>query len=54
MTAYPSDAGPIVRRPMRLPITAGCDTARIQTRDCSDTSYTDTQCLRPLPSGAAV
>uniref|UniRef100_A0A673VSD9 RRN3 homolog, RNA polymerase I transcription factor n=1 Tax=Salmo trutta TaxID=8032 RepID=A0A673VSD9_SALTR len=29
-------AGPIVRRPMGLPITAGCYSAWIRTRDCSD------------------
>jgi hypothetical protein len=28
----PDDAGPIVKRPMGLPITAGCDTAWNQTR----------------------
>ena len=33
---------------MGLPITAGCDTARDQTRVCSDTSSTEMQCLRPL------
>jgi hypothetical protein len=36
-TAKPSpnqdNAGPVVRRPMGLPITASCDTARDQTRD---------------------
>ena len=36
MTTYtdqtPDDAGLIVRRPMGLPITAGCDTAWIRTR----------------------
>ena len=31
---------------MGLPITAGCDTAWIRTRDCSDASCTG--CLRPL------
>jgi hypothetical protein len=29
----PGDAGPIVRRPMGLPITAGCDTAWILKED---------------------
>uniref|UniRef100_A0A4W5KNJ0 Uncharacterized protein n=1 Tax=Hucho hucho TaxID=62062 RepID=A0A4W5KNJ0_9TELE len=28
----PDDAGPIVRRPMGLPLTAGCDTAQDRTR----------------------
>ena len=28
----PDDAGPIVRRPMGLPITAGCDTAWIELK----------------------
>jgi hypothetical protein len=42
------DAGPIVRRPMGLPITARCDTAWIRTRDCSDASCTEMQCLRSL------
>jgi hypothetical protein len=28
----PDDAGPIVRRPMGLPITTGCHTAWIRTR----------------------
>uniref|UniRef100_A0A8C7K8K3 BCL2 family apoptosis regulator BOK n=1 Tax=Oncorhynchus kisutch TaxID=8019 RepID=A0A8C7K8K3_ONCKI len=32
MTAYPDSIGPIVRRPMGLPITVGCDTALIRTR----------------------
>ena len=31
-----------------LPITAGCDTARDQTRVCSDTSSTEMQCLKLL------
>jgi hypothetical protein len=44
----PDNAGPIVHRPMGLPITAGCDTSRDRTRVCSDTSVTDMQCLRPL------
>ena len=43
MTADPGDAGPIVRLPMGLPITAGCDTAWIRTRDCSDASCTEMQ-----------
>ena len=42
------DAGPIVCRPMGLPITAGCDTARDQTLVCSDASSNAMQCLRPL------
>jgi hypothetical protein len=33
---------------MGLPITAECDTAWIQTRDCSDASCTEMQCFRPL------
>ena len=37
-----------VRHPMGHPITAGCDTARDQTRVCIDTSSTDMQCLIPL------
>ena len=44
----PDDTEPIVRRPMGLPITAGCNTGRIRTRDCSDASCTEMQCLRPL------
>ena len=36
----PDHAGTIVRRPMGLPITAGCNTAWNRTRDCSDTSCT--------------
>ena len=44
----PDDAGPIVRRPMGLPITAGYDAAWIRTTDCSDTSCTEKQCLRTL------
>jgi hypothetical protein len=32
----PENTGLIVRHPMGLPITAGCDTARGQTRVCSD------------------
>uniref|UniRef100_A0AAZ3QPA8 Tc1-like transposase DDE domain-containing protein n=1 Tax=Oncorhynchus tshawytscha TaxID=74940 RepID=A0AAZ3QPA8_ONCTS len=39
----PDGAGPIVCRPMGIPITAGCDTARDQTRVRSAM-----QCLRPL------
>ena len=44
----PVDAGPIVRRHMGLPIMAGCDTTWFRTRDCSDTSCTEMQCLRLL------
>ena len=33
---------------MGLSITAGCYTARNQTRVCSDASSTEMQCLRPL------
>ena len=44
----PDDTGPIVRRPMGLPITAGCDTAWKRTRICSDASSTEMQRLRPL------
>ena len=40
--------GAIVRRLVGLKITAGCDTAWIRTRDCSDASCTEMQCLRPL------
>ena len=40
----PNATGPIVRRPMGLPITSGCDTARDQTRVCSDASSTEMQC----------
>jgi hypothetical protein len=46
----PNDAGPIVYRPMGLPIMASCDTAWNQTRVCSDTSSTEMQCIRPLGS----
>jgi hypothetical protein len=45
MTAYPGDAGPVVRHPMRLPITAGSDAVWIQTRYSSDSSCTEMQCL---------
>uniref|UniRef100_A0A4W5PN94 Protein kinase domain-containing protein n=1 Tax=Hucho hucho TaxID=62062 RepID=A0A4W5PN94_9TELE len=51
MTAYPgknpstNPAGPIVRRPMGLPFTAGCDTARDRTRVSSDASSTEMQSL---------
>ena len=38
----PDNDGPIVHRPMGLPITAGCDTAWNRTRVCSD----DTLALR--------
>ena len=41
-------AGPIVCRPMGLPITSGCDTTRDRIRVCSDASSTAMQCLRPL------
>jgi glutamate/tyrosine decarboxylase-like PLP-dependent enzyme len=34
--------------PMGLPIMAGCDSARDQTRVCSDVSSTVMQCLRLL------
>ena len=44
----PNDAGPIVRHPMGLPITAGCDTAWNRTRVCNDASSTEMQCLRSL------
>ena len=44
----PDNSGPIVRRPMELPTTAGCDTAQDRTRVCSDSSSTEMQCLRPL------
>jgi hypothetical protein len=44
----PDDTEPIVRHPMGLPITAGCDTAWNQTRVCSDASSTEMQCLRLL------
>ena len=44
----PDGAGQIVRYPMGLPITAGCDTAWNQTRVGSDASSTEMQCLRPL------
>ena len=51
MTAYPGtnpgDAMPIVRRPMGLPNTAGCDAAWIRIGYCSDASCTDMQCLGP-------
>uniref|UniRef100_A0A8C7FFT9 Arf-GAP with GTPase, ANK repeat and PH domain-containing protein 3 n=2 Tax=Oncorhynchus kisutch TaxID=8019 RepID=A0A8C7FFT9_ONCKI len=46
------DAGPIVHRPMGLPISDGCDTARDRTRVCSDASNTEMQCLRPLRHSA--
>jgi hypothetical protein len=44
----PDNAGPIVCCPVGLPITAGCDTAWILTRDVSDASCTEMQCLRQL------
>ena len=57
MTAYPGpnldDAGPIVHRPMGLPITAGCDTAWNQTMVYNDASITAMQCLRPLSHSGA-
>uniref|UniRef100_A0A4W5NP36 Arrestin, beta 2a n=1 Tax=Hucho hucho TaxID=62062 RepID=A0A4W5NP36_9TELE len=40
----PDDAGPMVRRPMGLPI---------RTRDCSNASCTEMQCLRPLHHSGA-
>jgi hypothetical protein len=46
-------AGPVVHRPMGLPITARCDAAWIQTRDCSDASCAEMQCLRPLRHSGA-
>uniref|UniRef100_A0A673XUI6 Transposase Tc1-like domain-containing protein n=1 Tax=Salmo trutta TaxID=8032 RepID=A0A673XUI6_SALTR len=42
------DAGPIVHRPMGLPVTAGYDTAWDQTQVCRDASSTVMQCLRSL------
>ena len=57
MTAYPGpnldDTWVIVRSPMGLRITARCDTAWIGTRDCSDISCTEMQCLRPLRHAGA-
>ena len=44
----PDDAGPIVRRPMGLPVAAGCDRAWTRTRISSGTASTAMQCLRPL------
>ena len=44
----PDDTGPILRRPMGLPITAGCDTAWDWTRVCSEASSTEMQCFRTL------
>jgi hypothetical protein len=38
---------------MALPITAGCDAAWIWTSYCSDASFTEIQCLRPLPHSRA-
>jgi hypothetical protein len=43
----PDDAGPILRCPMGLPITAGYDTVKEQTGVCSDASSTAMECLRP-------
>ena len=40
----PDNAGPIVCRPMGLPITARCDTAWNRTRDCSAMSCTERHC----------
>ena len=58
MTVYsrpnPDDAGPIIHRRMGILITARCDTAWSQTRDCSDTSCTEMQCLRPLRHSGAL
>ena len=42
-----------MRRPMGLPITAGCDTAWYRTRVCSDASRTEMQCIRSLPDSGA-
>ena len=39
---------------MGFPITDRCDTAWIWTRDCSDTSCTEMQCLRPLRHSGAL
>ena len=50
----PNDNGAIVRRPIGLPITAGFDAARDQTRVCSDTSSTEMQCTRPLRHSGAL
>ena len=50
----PDEAGPIVHRPMGLPITAGCDTAWNQTRVCRDYSSTEVQCLTPLRHSGAL
>jgi hypothetical protein len=50
----PKEAGPIVHRPMGLPITAGCDTAWNQTRVCRDYSSTEIQCLTPLCHSGAL
>jgi hypothetical protein len=44
----PNNAGPIVRRPMGLSITADCETAWNQTRVYSDSFSTEMQCLRLL------
>jgi hypothetical protein len=41
----PDDAGPIVRRPMVLPVMARCFTAWIRTRDSRDTCCNEMQCL---------
>jgi hypothetical protein len=48
MAAYPGNAGSIVLWPMGLPIMAGFDAAWILTRDCSNASCTEMQCLTPL------
>ena len=54
MTAYPDQTqttvGQLCAALWDSPITAGCDSAWIQTRDCSVASYTEMQCLRPLPN----
>ena len=47
-TSNPADAGPIVRRPMGLPVAAGCDRAWTRTRISSGTASNAMQCLRPL------
>ena len=55
MTAYSGQTQTTVRCRTGLPITAGCDTAWIQTRYYSDTSCTEMQFLRPLcHSGALI
>jgi hypothetical protein len=45
----PDDAGPIVRRPMGLPVVSSCDRAWTQTQNLSSsTASIEMQCLRPL------